>query len=300
MWFCASIFSHSLRQLWSLFQPFALSIFKFKSAKRTSNIIESRCLNKKKLNLLKTKIKIYFNLKKFSQFSNVNSFWLIIKSGLIFCLDEIAPIKSFATRNIAHAPWYDDECVLCGLKRERLHNKNLCSRSAEDKLEFNRFRNHFRTMVRTKRANYHRNMISTESTSSSKLWKKLNPFINPNKRSMIDHLLFSSNNPMFTAQDMLNMFSNFFSLILNNITFCSIVKSTDYINQHLSTQKFASKLENISPFSFNEISIEKVSKSLLELDENSSAGSIGINTIVFKHCREEPFFLRLLKRSKTS
>ena len=123
-------------------------------------------------------------------------------------------------------------------------------------------------------------MISTESTSNSKLWKKINPFINPNKRSMIDHFLFSSKNPMFTAQDMVNMFSNFFSSILNNITFCSIVKSTDYINQHLSTQEFASKLENISPFSFNEISIEKVSKSLLELDENSSAGSIGIKTIV--------------------
>ena len=268
---------------------FVTTILNHKSTKQTSQIVESRCLNSSKLELLKVKFKVRFNFVLSSlELTDVNLIWSIIKSGIIQCLDEVAPLKNINTRTKQNAPWFDDELVRCGFKRDRLFNKFNKSGSKSDKIAFIQFRNVFRSMVRKKKADYFNDVINTESISSAKLWRRLNPYINPNKKIGIDSTDFACGNPYWTLQDTVNMFSNFFASILNNIAFCSLLESHAYIAQHLhEAVELKSKLSTSPTFKFAEFSQTMVSKILSSLDPSSSPGIVGIETRVFKHCHEE-------------
>ena len=124
--------------------------------------------------------------------------------------------------------------------------------------------------------------------SSAKLWKRLNLFLNPNKKTGIDHNNLACGNPHYTRQDMINSFSNYFSSILNNTAFCNLLDSRAYISKHYNQAVEQNcKLISSPAFSFTELSVSSVSKSLANLDPNSSPGIVGIETRVFKHCHEE-------------
>ena len=84
-----------------------ISIFNLRSIRNNSNIIQSRCLNIKKLDEIKLKLKTYFNFLDFCNISNSNDLWLIIKSVILYFIDEVAPVKSFNTRSITNSPWFD-------------------------------------------------------------------------------------------------------------------------------------------------------------------------------------------------
>jgi hypothetical protein len=131
-------------------------------------------------------------------------------------------------------------------------------------------------------------MIHKLTISSSKLWKQLNPFINPNKKAGINHNDLACGNPHYTKQDMVNAFSNYFSSILNNTAFCNLLDSRAYISKHLSQAVEQNCKLNSSPiFSFTELSVSCVSQTLARLDPHSSPGIVGIDTRIFKHCHEE-------------
>lgn len=150
-------------------------------------------------------------------------------------MDEIAPIKSINTRIKANSPWYDDELVRFGIKRDRLFNKHIKSGSVEDRRMFTTFRNIFKSLVRKKRATYYSEMIDKLTVSSSKLWKRLSPFLNPNKKAGINHIDLACGNPQYTRQDMVNAFSNYFSSILSNTAFCNLLDSRALLSAICST-----------------------------------------------------------------
>ena len=208
----------------------------------------------------------------------------------------MAPIKSISTKSKFNAPWYDEELVRCGFKRDRLYNKYNKDCSSQNRSLFVKFRNVFRSLVSKKKANYYNELVKNETVSSAKLWRRLNPYLNPNKKVGINHIDLDGSDPYFTRQDMVNKFSKFFASILNNTAFCRLLDSFAYCDRHLQTAvELNCKLDSSPYFKYTEISDSSVSKLLASIDPDSSPGIVGIETKVFKHCHNElaPHLARL-------
>jgi hypothetical protein len=95
---------------------------------------------------------------------------------------------------------------------------------------------------------------------------------------------------------MVNAFSNFFSTVLNNISFCSLLDSSAYVTRHFRTAvELNCKIASTSVFSFTDFTELSISKKLESLDPCSSPGIVGIDTRVLKHCHSElaPILTRL-------
>ena len=266
---------------------FTISIFNFKSSKPVSNLIRSRCLNPKKLDLIKIRLSVYFRFLEFTDITQAEVLWNVIKSGILLCLNEIAPYKSFNTNKLSKVPWFDDELKRNRTKRDKLYHQFIKSKNENDKSSYRKARNKYRSLARRKRTTYFSNLVNTYATSCTRLWKKLNPYINPNKKTAINHCLLASNNPHFTLQDAVNAFSNYFSSILNNVVFCQAQKCIDYIEQHLSSHTALVEKLNNSSFSFVDLEISRVEHALSTLDAESSPGYVGIEARVLKHCHVE-------------
>ena len=122
-------------------------------------------------------------------------------------------------------------------------------------------------------------------TSTKKLWNCLNPYLNPNKRSIIsssDLLDHPSDNK---DQDCANLFSNFFSSILNLFTFLSFLTCTNYITNFFNTNPILSTFRTTKPqFHFSKISPNTTFKHLLKLDPKSAPGICGIESEIFVYC----------------
>lgn len=263
----------------------------------------SRCLNIRKLDMIKANLANYFSFLSTFQSKDVNELWLVIKSGIIFVADKSAPLKKTFSRPKPSAPWFDEELVRCDFKRTRLYNKYTRCQSKEERpglwKTFSEFRNKYKKLMRTKSAAYYKNMIDDLTVSSAKLWKKLNPYLNPNKKNGANYTDIAGSNPYFTAQDMVNAFSNFFASILNNIKFCSLSESRSYIKNHLNSSSELNSLLNAAPsFSFENITIESVSDALKKLDPCSSPGIVGIDSRILIHCAVElaPYLTQLFNK----
>ena len=129
-------------------------------------------------------------------------------------MDLIAPIKSMRVKSISAVPWYDKDLVTLSKHRNKLHNRALKTKSKVDWSLFKQIRNKFNKLYRNKKSSYLQHLVSTLSTSSRLLWKKLKPYLKPNSHSTIVPSLFCPNS-FATDSDAANIFSNFFSKILD-------------------------------------------------------------------------------------
>lgn len=68
-------------------------MFDYHSEKIKHCKIKSRCLNEKKIELINLKLFDYFKTLDLKFIRDVNARWVLIKDGIIKCVDEIAPLK---------------------------------------------------------------------------------------------------------------------------------------------------------------------------------------------------------------
>ena len=84
-----------------------------------------------------------------------------------------------------------------------------------DREKYVEFINKYNQTFRNKKANYYKNFVFDNSSSTKAFWQKLNPFLNPNKKQKISSSLLNTNETNIqSSQDLVNVFSNFFSSIL--------------------------------------------------------------------------------------
>ena len=281
-----------------------VSSFKFNSSKHVSNKIMSRCINDKLYTSIKLRINEYFSHTDLSRLDDVNVLWAEIKKGIIYCLDMTAPMKSMTIRSDKNLPWFDSALSNLGKKRNRLYNiaraefkkfkssfSSLSSLSSDHHVKlawsaFSLIREKFNALFRKKKAEYYKNFIDENSVSSTKLWQKLGPLINPNKKTLINVTDIASVGCLNPKQNAVDTFSNYFSSITNSFNFLDLSVCLDYI-----TKSFENPRIKISNFSFPEISSDEVFKQLSLLDSKSAPGFVGIDTIIFKDHSEELGFV---------
>ena len=86
---------------------------------------------------------------------------------------------------------------------------------------------------------------------------------------------------------MVNMFSNYFSTILDNINFLSLNSCHDYLSLHFNNQSFMNKLAAIETFELQPFPTSTVIDQLKSIDADSSPGITEISPKVLKHCSSE-------------
>lgn len=158
-----------------------MSVFNHSSIFNKPTQINSRCLNDKNILSLKTILLSTLSLSNFDRHITVESRWAAIKALLISCINIAASIKNMQVKTKNLVPWFDKDLVILSKKRNRLYNKAISSKLDKDWLDFKNTRQSFSHLFRLKKSTFYKNIVRNESTSSRKLWRKLDPYLNPNK-----------------------------------------------------------------------------------------------------------------------
>jgi hypothetical protein len=199
-------------------------------------------------------------LSNFDRYITEESRWAAKKAFLISCINIAAPIKTMQVKTKNLVPWFDKDLVILSKKRNRLYNKAISSKLDNDWLNFKNIRQSFSHLFRLKKSTFYKNILRNESTSSSKHWRELDPYFNPNKITKVSPSLIINDTYFYTPKDIAMTFSNFFSSVTNN---------------------------SVPVFNFVKFSAVEVHKALLSLRSSSAAGFVGIETRVFKECASE-------------
>ena len=130
---------------------------------------------------------------------------------------------------------------------------------------------------------YFKPFIESTVTSSLKLCNKINPLINPNKKSTINAAQIIKD-PSFNSNiDAANAFVNFFSSITANIKFLDISTTIAYIQSHLNHRK---NIITTMPFEIAPFTIKEVEDALKSISADSAKRSTGIESKILKDCAD--------------
>ena len=100
-------------------------------------------------------------------------------------MDTHAPIKTVPLKSSNNFPWIDKSYIGLSNKRDALFNKARKYGSDLDWESYKKIRNKCSSYFHKKKSSYFQNFIESTSVSSKKLWKKLSPYITPNKKSSL-------------------------------------------------------------------------------------------------------------------
>ena len=157
-----------------------------------------------------------------------------------------------------------------------------------DWINFKILRNSFSSLFRKKKSDFYKNIIKSESTSSNKLWRKLDPYLNPNKISKVSPSLIINDTYYNTPADIALTFSNFFSSVTNNFSFLNRDSCSNFITNHFSSiSSLKHPLGSDKHFNFIAFNCDEVVKAFSKLRSSSAAGFVGIETRVLKECASE-------------
>lgn len=264
---------------------FVISALDYKNTSNNVEFKQTRCLNEKNLNNIKTfLLSILSTLSLTVLNSDVNLQWRAIKDIIVSIIDSEAPSRRVLVKPGPRVPWMDKELVCLSKQRNKFYNRARKKKNTLDWDLFKLTRNKFKSLFKLKKTLYFNNSINKLSTSSKKLWNKLSPFINPNKKSPICSSLILKNTSTNSIAELALVFSNYFNSILNNFSFTNINTCLSYTNSFFKNISFSF---SSSKFEFDRIELEEVVSALEDLDITASPGSVGISTRILKSCAAE-------------
>jgi hypothetical protein len=274
-------------------------MFKFKKAHLKKDQIKSRCLNPKKIEEIKKKYSKILPTLKF-EYPDPNKQWSLIKDVLNSVIDSVAPLKKINIKSEKNLPFYDKELQYLAKTRDKKYHEMLNESNTdlktinEKKLASNEARSKFASIYKNKKFQYMKDFIESASTSSKKLWNKIDFLINPNRKPKIVANFILKGFTNNTNKDAANIFVNFFSSITNIFKFLNFNICLNFIDVFLKTHCLKFNIPK-EPFVFDKITIEEVEIGFKSLSPSSSKGAIGIDTIIFKECAVElaPIFTNL-------
>jgi hypothetical protein len=266
-----------------------VSVFKQPSPPYKPTQISTRCLNKEKINKIKTFINIFFLNYNIFSILNTNENWLAIKQGINFSMDSLAPLKKMNVKTRKIVPWFDHDLVQAARKRDRQYYIAVNSKLPGDWNLFKMLRQDFSKLFRRKKSQHFQDL--TKSAHKKKIWKKIHPYIKPNKKTKIIPSLFSKHSSSSEPTDIANLFSNYFSSITDVFKFTELKICSLFIRRcfksNISLMK-RMKMNGIDgKFKIKEFSTEEVGTALKEMRSDSDPGFVSIEAIIFKECSDE-------------
>lgn len=264
---------------------FVVSAFNFKKPKTSQNIRSNRFLSKEKISLIKIRLSSLLSNFNFNA-NDVDTQWNLIKDIMVSCIDSIAPLKSISVKSFNNMPWIDKEFVMMAKKRDSLYARAIRNKNLTQIWEqFKAFRKKCALLYSKNKAIYYNNFINNNSSSSKKFWKKLKPFISPNKKPKIISQLILNKTTSNSDLNLATTFCNYFSTAINIFNFLPLSICLDFIKNFLGPEPSAQVMDG--GFGIDEFNLEEVVNSLKNLPLNSEPGEVGIEAAIFVNCAEE-------------
>jgi hypothetical protein len=171
------------------------------------------------------------------------------------------------------------------MKRDRMYRRALKSRHLWD--EYKYLRNSCSKLFYSKKSLYFKSFISSVTTSSRKLWKKLLPYITPNKRTILLSALILNNTDLNSDVDLANAFCNYFATITVAFNFLTLSVCLSYVDNFFMTNILFKSFNNIPKFKLKLLTKDEVVEGMKSLAVNSGVGEVGIESIIFSACADE-------------
>lgn len=266
---------------------FIISAFDYKKKYNKSEKRLTRCLNKDKILLLKNRVKNVFASLPIAGIC-VNFQWNLIKLTLVSCLDSIAKLKHVPSKKSNNSPWIDKEYTMLAKKKDSSYRKAIAL--SQSKLlweDFKFYRNKCASLFLRQKSLYFKNFISNTSLSTKKLWKKLAPYISPNKKSVLIASVILSDNLNNTDIDLASAFCNYFANVTLSFNFLDFAICLLYVTNHLIMCCPSGHLDENNRLYIRELTLDEVTKGLKALVPNSGVGEVGIESVIFSECADE-------------
>ncbi len=188
-----------------------ISIFNFHSSYFQCSKVMNRCLSNNKLLSLSVCLSSC-DFLALDLIDSVDLRILCIKNVILSCLNYVAPIKSINKKNTRAAPWVDKNILNLSKQKNKLYNLAKKNQDVELWLKYKILSNKLRSMSSSKKANYLKTFIEESNTSSQLLWRKLGPYLNPNKKNPILSTIKIDNKCVNSKKDLLFHFSKVFTV----------------------------------------------------------------------------------------
>ena len=146
--------------------------------------------------------------------------------------------------------------------------------------------NYFTKLFYRKKSKYYQQFTKTLTTSSSKLWKKLQPYISPNKKRSINSYFILKEENDKSDLHLSNKFCNYFSSICNLFSFLPINLCLSSILKHFNTIAIFLDLKSKPSFSLCTFNTDEIIKELKLIPNKIGKGEVNIDAIIFSECAE--------------
>ena len=214
---------------------FVISALEHKTSNNNIEYRSTKCLNAETLLKIKTTLLSILATLSFSLNTNVNCRWNAIRDIIMSIIDFEAPSKKVMIKPASKVPWMDKELVCLSKQRSRIYHRAKKKKEKKDWDLYKILRNKFTSLFKFKKSTYYISSINDLSTSSKKLWNKLSSYINPNKKSQISPSLILKSTSSNSSAELSNVFSNYFSSILDNFNFINLNTCLIYIDNHFNS-----------------------------------------------------------------
>ena len=267
-----------------------LSALNFKATVKNKNLIQSRCLNLAKLNLIKEALKLC-DFQSVLACKDIDTMFLTFKYLVIKEINSIAPIKNVRIR-VNNAEWVDEELRRLFRARDILfqeYKSSGCSKTDEHWLNYVVLRNKCKSLSRKKFSEFFKNKSNT-NLGSNKFWSLYKSIIKTKSSTGSNIYTIKNDNNLIISEEkeVSNIFNNFFSSINNNTNkIKSDDECVDFIHSFFHEHKRKMNINCDDNFCLESVDKESVKKLLLSLKNSSSAGVTAIPTTILKHCAEE-------------
>ena len=205
---------------------------------------------------------------------------MFIKGIITSCIDNHAPLKEVPLKKSNKIPWIDKAYTCLTKKRDILLNKCNLSYSSVLFEEYKKIRNKCTSLFHSNKSLYFKNFCNNTSTSCKKLWKKLDPYLNPNKKSTLISSVILNNSSLNTDLHLANSFSNYFSSITNSFKFVSIENCHSFIDKFFDSNPQINHQNNPNKLEINKLNGSDVLKGLKDLKPDSGTGESGIESSI--------------------
>ena len=184
------------------------------------------------------------------------------------------------------------------MKRSRLRNIFLKTKTKADKTAYNKQRNHCVSLTRKTKKDYYSNLDEKCVIDNKKFWKTVKPFLS-DKNMMDDNITLVENDEIITDDlKIAEIFNNFFSEIVPNLNITTnediltdtsiiddpVLKAIKKYGNHPSIKMIEEKIEHSETFTFQKANSAEIEKNIRNLD-------------ILKACQENYIPTKIIKEN---
>ena len=288
------------------FHKMTLSVLKITYNKLIPKIIKYRDFSRFSSEVFRTELESIFSVTSNSNVENLQN--SVNKINDI--LDKQAPVKQKPIRG-NQMPFMNRSLRKAIMTRSRLRNRFIRSKTAADRIAFNKQRNLCVSILRKAKREYFNKMNKNNITDNKKFWKTVKPYLS-NKVRTTDKIKLVENGEIITNdQEVADILNEFFATIVTKLklpnppetldtnTNDPVLQCINKYSDHPSIKIINEKIKDINAFNFSKVEDKDVEKLIQGLDIKKATQEEDIPTNILKENTDifSPYLCRVINDS---